>query len=183
MLRVFQCGWVLFWLNLEHYFFMGSSGQQRFVCLFVFVFFSFFFFFRAIPAVYGSSWAKGRIRAAAAGLARAIATRDPSLTYDLHYSLQQWQLLNPLSEARDQTCILMNTSRFCNLLSHNGNSQQSFISHVWCENFLNYHYQICTEHFLWTSRFLLGNVRKGNEEYSCDGLNCFPQPQNYMLKS
>ena len=30
--------------------------------------------------------------------------------------------LNPLSEARDQTCILTDTSRVCNLLSYHENS-------------------------------------------------------------
>ena len=40
----------------------------------------------------------------------------------LHRSLQQHQILNPLSEARDQACILMDTSRVLNLLSHNRNS-------------------------------------------------------------
>ena len=36
---------------------------------------------------------------------------------------QQCQNLNPLSEAKDQTLILMGTSWVCNLLSHNGNFQ------------------------------------------------------------
>ena len=47
--------------------------------------------------------------------ATAIATRDPSRTCDLHHSSQQHQLLNSLSEARDQTHILMVPSRVCYL--------------------------------------------------------------------
>ena len=45
----------------------------------------------------------------------AIATWDPSPICDLHRSSLQLQILNPLSEARDQTHILMDTSRvrFC----------------------------------------------------------------------
>ena len=35
--------------------------------------------------------------------ATATATRDPSHICDLHHSSQQRQILNPLSEARDQT--------------------------------------------------------------------------------
>ena len=35
------------------------------------------------------------------------ATQDPSHVCDLHYSSQQCQILNPLSEARDQTRNLM----------------------------------------------------------------------------
>ena len=40
----------------------------------------------------------------------ATATPDPSYICDLHHSLQQCHIFNPLSEARDRTCILMNTS-------------------------------------------------------------------------
>ena len=52
----------------------------------------------------------------------AIATWDLSCICDLHCSLWQCQILNPLSEARNQTLILMNTSWVLNPLSHNGNS-------------------------------------------------------------
>ena len=41
----------------------------------------------------------------------ATATRDPSHIFNLHHSSWQCQILiNPLSEARDQTCILLDTS-------------------------------------------------------------------------
>ena len=43
--------------------------------------------------------------------ATAIATQDPSRVCDLHHSSQQHQILDPLSEARDQTHVLMDTSR------------------------------------------------------------------------
>ena len=39
--------------------------------------------------------------------ATATATMDPSPTCDLCRDLQQCQIFNPLSEARDQTHILM----------------------------------------------------------------------------
>ena len=39
------------------------------------------------------------------------ATQDPSHICDLHHSSQQHWILNPLSKARDQTCILMDTSQ------------------------------------------------------------------------
>ena len=39
--------------------------------------------------------------------ARATATRDLSHFCDLHHSPWQCRILNPLSEARDQTCNLM----------------------------------------------------------------------------
>ena len=39
----------------------------------------------------------------------ATAAQDPSPICDLHHSSQQPWILNPLSEARDQTCILTDT--------------------------------------------------------------------------
>ena len=42
--------------------------------------------------------------------ATATAAPDPSLIFDLHPSSQQQQILNPLSEAKDQTRVLMDTS-------------------------------------------------------------------------
>ena len=52
----------------------------------------------------------------------ATATWDPSHICDLHHSFWQCWTLNSLSKARDQTHILMDTSRVLNPLSHNGNS-------------------------------------------------------------
>ena len=43
--------------------------------------------------------------------ATAIATQDPSHVWDLHHSSWQRRILNPLSEARDQTRILMDIIR------------------------------------------------------------------------
>ena len=55
--------------------------------------------------------------------AAATVTQDPSHICDLHHSSQQHQILNPLSEARDGTLILMDTSQVLNSLSHNGSSK------------------------------------------------------------
>ena len=54
--------------------------------------------------------------------------QDPSHIYDLHHSSRQHWILNTLSEARDQTRILMDTSQVLNPLSHNGNSLKGFLS-------------------------------------------------------
>ena len=45
----------------------------------------------------------------------ATETRDSSLICDLHHSSLQRQILNPPSEARDRTHVLMDTSQvhFC----------------------------------------------------------------------
>ena len=40
-------------------------------------------------------------------------------TYHLHHRLRQCSILNPLSKARDQSCILMDISRVLNPLNHN----------------------------------------------------------------
>ena len=54
----------------------------------------------------------------------ATVTPDLSHICDLYHSSQQYWVLNPLSKARDQTCILMDTSQIFNPLSHNGNSHK-----------------------------------------------------------
>ena len=62
-------------------------------------------------------------------LATATATQDPSHICDLHCSSRQQWVLNPLSEARNQTCVLMDISPVLNPLSHNGNAWSSL---CWC---------------------------------------------------
>ena len=52
----------------------------------------------------------------------ATATLDPRQICNLHISLGQCWILNPLSRARDLTCILMDTSQILNPTSRNGNS-------------------------------------------------------------
>lgn len=54
--------------------------------------------------------------------ATATAMLDLSCVCDLHHSLWQCWILNSLSEARDPTCILVDTSWDLNPLSHNRNS-------------------------------------------------------------
>ena len=43
----------------------------------------------------------------------ATATPDSSHVCDLRHSSWQRQILNPLREARDRTCILMDPSQVC----------------------------------------------------------------------
>ena len=43
--------------------------------------------------------------------ATATSTQNPSRICDLYYSSRQRWILNPLSEARDRICIVMDTSR------------------------------------------------------------------------
>ena len=70
-----------------------------------------FAFHRAAPAAYGGSQAGGLIGAVAAAYARATAKPDTSLVCTLRHRSWQRQILNLLSEARDQTRNLMVPSR------------------------------------------------------------------------
>ena len=76
----------------------------------------------AAPVAYGSAQARDGIGAAAEASATAETREDPSCICDLHHSLKQHQILNHLSEARDQTCIFTDTMLGSYLLSHNRNS-------------------------------------------------------------
>ena len=51
------------------------------------------------------------------GYATTRAMPDPSPLCDLHHSLHQCQILSPLSEAGDWTCLLMDTSRIVSAAS------------------------------------------------------------------
>ena len=42
---------------------------------------------------------------------RVTATQDPSPHHKLQHSSRQRRILNPLIEARDQICVLMDTSQ------------------------------------------------------------------------
>jgi len=64
-------------------------------------------FFRAAPAAYGSSQARGRIRAV------ATATKNLSRDCDVRHSSRHRLILNPPSKDRDQTRILMDASPVC----------------------------------------------------------------------
>ena len=78
---------------------------------------SLFFFlnclFRATSKAHGSSQARGEFGAAAATLCLSHSNLGSEPICDLHHSSWQCGILNPLSKARDQTCILMDTSWIC----------------------------------------------------------------------
>ena len=61
-------------------------------------------------------------------LAYSTAATTPDLSHicDLYHGLQQCQILNPLSQARDHTQILTDTSEILNQLSYNRNSLSCF---------------------------------------------------------
>ena len=77
--------------------------------LFIFIFN--FWLFRATPMAYGSSQARGeKLKLQLLGYTTATGTRDSSRVPNLHHSSWQCQIPDPLSEARNQTHILMDPS-------------------------------------------------------------------------
>ena len=80
-----------------------------FLLLFVVLF---WFYFRAAPVAYGGSRLGVQLELQLPAYATATATRDLSHICNLRYrSVWQPPVLNPLIEARDQTCVLRDTSQ------------------------------------------------------------------------
>lgn len=77
--------------------------------IFSFHFISFFFFFGAVPEAYGSSQLGVELELQLQGYGTATAMWDLSHVFDLHHRSQQFGILNPLSEATDQTQVLVDT--------------------------------------------------------------------------
>ena len=84
---------------------------------------------------HGGSQARGQIRAEPLAYATATATLDLSLVFDLHHSSRQLHILNPLSKARDRTCVLVDASQVRQPLSHEGNSKLLILDHYLKQNF------------------------------------------------
>ena len=99
----------LFWMSINCSFLWGVPlrAPQTYSDL---CFFPPFFFLMAAFVVYGSSpQTRGQIWAAAEAYVAATAAQDLSRICNLHCSLWQLRILNPLPKARDGTHILMDT--------------------------------------------------------------------------
>ena len=94
--------------------------------LFFFCFFVFCFWQRVAPEAYGSSQARGLEQLPAT----ATATWDLSHICDLHHSSWQPLILNPLSQARDRTRILMDTSWVCYHRAMTGTPKSALFEHL-----------------------------------------------------
>jgi len=111
----------------QHIFVMTKDGREKleiYCCktLFSFLSFSFCFFELCLWAMEVSRLGiKSELQLPA--YTTATAMWDLSCVCNLHHSSRKCWILNPLSEARDRICILIDTSQVHNLLSHNGNSQ------------------------------------------------------------
>ena len=73
--------------------------------IYVYMFFFFFSFYGSTCGIW-KFLHQGSNRRAAETYTTSTATGDASLVCDLHHSLQQNQILDSLSETRDQTHIL-----------------------------------------------------------------------------
>ena len=76
---------------------------------------SYFFFFFLGPYLWHMEVPRLGVKLELQLLAYIIATATQDLSYvcDLHHRSWQHQILNPMNEARDQTCILMDPIRVC----------------------------------------------------------------------
>ena len=68
---------------------------------------------RATPVAHGGSRLGVELDLQLLAYATATSTWDPSCVCDLHHSSRQHRILNPLSKARDQICILKDTNWIC----------------------------------------------------------------------
>ena len=78
-------------------------------------YFVLFLAFRASSAAYGSSQPRGQIRVIAASLHHSHSNTGSEPHLQPPHCSQQCWILDPLSETRDRTCVLRDTSwvRFC----------------------------------------------------------------------
>ena len=81
-------------------------GLEQSIFLFVFC------LFRAATVAYGSSRAGVESELHLLAYTTATVMQDPSCVCDLRHSSGQCWILNPLSEARDRTLILIDASEF-----------------------------------------------------------------------
>ena len=89
------------------------------------------FFPLATLKFHGSSQAGGQIRAAAADLHHSHGNTGSSHICDLHHSSPKHWILNPLSETRDRTYILMDTSRIRFCWATVGTPSENWFSEIW----------------------------------------------------
>ena len=87
-----------------------NAMRVSFLFIYIYVFIYLFLLFRAAPMADGSSQARGTTELQLPANAPATVMQDPSLICELHHNSWQSQTLNPLSRARDQTGILMDSS-------------------------------------------------------------------------
>ena len=106
------CLWFVKWFLWSYWnenlgFVLFSIDMGYYVNWFIYL----FMLFKAVPAAYGSSQGRGGIGASATGLCHSHSNSGSSHVCNLHHSSGQRQIPNPLSQARNPACILMDSSR------------------------------------------------------------------------
>ena len=88
---------------------LEANNALGFIYLFIYL----FIFFILVPDLQHMEVPRLGVESELQLLAYPTATAmwDPSRIFDLHHSSRQCRILNPLSEARDQTCILMDAGQ------------------------------------------------------------------------
>ena len=118
----------------EHYFQNLYTMIKPWILFCLGFFFFLVFFFRATPTAYGSSRLGVELELQLLAYITATATWDLSRVCDLHCNSQQRWTLNPLSNARDRTYFLMDTSWICYHCATMGTAiLGSFKKSLWAE--------------------------------------------------
>ena len=105
--------WGAFWRSgFLPYMFVPSLSVNLHLRFLFFFSFLFFFFSCLGPHPWHMEFPRPGVKLELQLLTCATATAKPDLSCvcNLHHISWQQQILNPLSEARDQTCILLDTS-------------------------------------------------------------------------
>ena len=106
-------GWALFHRFIDHSIsFFVKCLFKSLLFLFLFFFWS-FVFFKPPPQHMEFPRLGVELELQLPACATATATWDPSHVCYLHHSSWQWWILNPLSKARNQTCVLVDASQIC----------------------------------------------------------------------
>ena len=99
-------------MNVENNIWMYWVKQNILFTLIFTCFFSYFYFYFLFFVFLGPHpWHMDVPKLYLLACATATATPHPSHVFNLHHHSWQQRLLNPLSKARDRTCILMDTSQ------------------------------------------------------------------------
>ena len=118
----------------------------------------------AISMAYGGSQARERIGAAAAGLHHSRSNAGSETLLWPTPQLTETQILNPLSEARDQTRNLMVTSRICFYCTPTGTPISFYL-------FIYFVIMLCTLNWLCYS-VNITFICTGKTNTLCDSLYC-----------
>ena len=143
---VLWCVWLCIWVYFSYLVFVelpewvGQCFASNFAIFKPFSssslsLFCFLVAFRAAPTAYGNSQIRGQIRTIVLVYTTASATQDLSCICDLYHSSRQCWILNPLSEAREWTLILIDPSQVCYWWATMAPPEPYFFKYSFCSFF------------------------------------------------